>query len=392
MGVPHDTLFIYRFDAPADRIYGPRALQWVVATYGKRPECECAPADTTGMLAVGPWQRVAEWAREMLPEPATKRQRTRLTNLKVTHDPAAITRDEAARLIREAEGGLAPTKGQLADAAALGIDVPPGATRAEVEALVDAAERSASVEAVRREKVEIDDDASWQEIAEAQEQVEERKESRPLAAALRRRGVAVTDDLTLDDLYELDSARRDLDEAIREARSIGFKFESPAGLTYDAMQQLYASLNDLGEQLALMEVDFERLAENGLIPRKPRRTAIKAALPELFERIQAREWQGSESDVLWFCRRALELDAARPSRPRRAPSGEAGEGFWPAALNTPAEHPATRGWPQLLAEASATAAPSQIPTPDQPVAEKPAETRSATGLLTRIKRLFGSTD
>lgn len=312
MGIPHDTLFVYRFDRPVGRIYGPRPLSWVVAAYGGSPECECAPFDATGTQASGPWRSVPGWHAEMLPvppPPVTDRQRVRLANLKVLAIP--VTKEEAAQLIHEAESRLKPTKGQLSKVRTLKIAVTPGSSRGEVEALVDMAERQKAILSLRRQNLEIEGGASWDEIQTAEEEAEERREARPLAAALRRRGVAAMDDMSLEELEELDQARQDLDQAIVEARGMGFRFEPPPGLTLESMQSLYASLGDLEQHFGVSESNLELLVHRGDLPRKPRKAAIKAALPELLARIHAGTWQGSEEDDLWFFRRALELQARR---------------------------------------------------------------------------------
>lgn len=310
MGVPHDMPFVYRFDSDREpHIYGPRPLDWVVSAYGGQSACECAPADTTGRQSVGPWRRVAEWHADMLPPPVAERQRVRLANLRIHATPA--TKEEAAQVIHEAERRLKPTKGQLSKATALKVAVPTGASRGEAAALIDTAERQTAILVLRDEKIEIADNASWDEIQVAEEVAEERREARPLAASLRRAGVAATDDMSLEELEELDQARQDLDQAIVEARGIGFRFEPPPGLTLESMQAFYASLGDLEQHFGVSESNLEWLVHRGDLPRTPRKAAIKAALPELFARIHAGTWQGSEEDDLWFFRRALELQAHR---------------------------------------------------------------------------------
>ena len=145
MAIQHDTLFLYRFDVPVDRIYGPRGLEWIGQRYGARPECECAPADVSGAQAAGPWRPVNAWLTEMLPAPeppAKDRQMKRLANLKVPHDPGTLTHYEARRLIQEAEGGLPPTKSQIQMAEEMKIALPDAPTRANVEALIDSKKRS----------------------------------------------------------------------------------------------------------------------------------------------------------------------------------------------------------------------------------------------------------
>jgi len=57
----------------------------------------------------------------------------------------------------------------------------------------------------------------------------------------------------------------------------------------------------------MSEANLDWLVDRGELPRRPRKAAIKAALPELFARIHAGTWQGSEEDDLWLFRRALEL-------------------------------------------------------------------------------------
>ena len=310
MGISDDTLFVYRFDRPVDRIYGPRALSWVIATYGARPECECAPATADGSAAAGPWRPVGAWQSEMLPKTASERQRKRLAKLGVLHDPGTLGLDDAARLIAEAEACLSPTKHQLAKAVKLGVAVPPAATRAALRSLTDAAERRAAVRGLHAQGVPLAEDASWDEIRAAEDEAQERSEAFPLIAALRRQGVVATDEMSLEELDELDSARRDLDEAMRDARRLGFKFEPSTPLTLVTMQALYASLGELEQHLASSEANLDWLVERGRLPRKPRRAAIKIALPDQFARIHAGTWQGNDEDDLWFFQRALELQEA----------------------------------------------------------------------------------
>lgn len=306
MTVPHDTAFVYRFDVPADRIYGPATLEWIGEAHGSRPECQCAPADASGTQPAGPWRPVQTWLADMLPAPATDRQIKRLTKLQIPHDPNTLTRDEARRLLAEAEGRLHPTKSQLKKAAELKLAVPVSATRAELEDLIDAEEHKAAIASLRRRKIEIADDASWEEIGATEEAAEERKEALKLAAALRKKGVAASDNLTLGELDELDYALRELRSAIREAKKLGLAFEPPSNLTLAQIQQLSSALFQLEELMGRAEANLGWYVDARRLPREPSRGQIQAALPALFERLLSESWGGTEDDEVWFFQRALD--------------------------------------------------------------------------------------
>lgn len=308
MGIPHNTPFVYRFDMRSERIYGPQTLEWVGERYASDSQCECAPADVSGTWAVGPWKPVHIWFADMVPAGATDRQLKRLENLRIPHNREFLTRDNANQLIKTAEAKLPPTKAQITKAGNLRISVPEGATRGDIEALVDAAERKAAITALRRRKIQVPENASWEEIEAGNEAAENRNETMKLVTKLRRSGLTVADGLNLDDLEEIELAWEDLREAIREARKIGFVLNPPAGLTPSEMENLSAALGDLERHFGLSEGSLDYLVENGWLPRKPRKTAIKAALPDLFARILNGSWQGNHEDDLWLFRRALELE------------------------------------------------------------------------------------
>jgi hypothetical protein len=259
---------------------------------------------------------------EMLPIPpaqATERQLKRLKKLNVAVDSPALTEEGAEQLIRDATSTLDPTPKQLARAAELKVSVPEGATRGVVGELIDRAERREAIRAVRRRKVSVADDASWEEIEAAETSADDRAEARKLASALRRRGVAVDEDMSVDELTELDYARRDLEEAMREVRGIGFAFAPPESMTGEDMLALSSALGEMEQAYRMMETSLDHFVDEKWISRRPRKAAIKAALPFLFERIRAGTWRGDTDDDLAYYRHALTLeqeDRDRGSDPR----------------------------------------------------------------------------
>lgn len=305
MAVRQNTPFLYRFDIPVDSVYGPRALDWILECYGARPECECAPASEDGTTPLGPWRPVREWRAEMLPAGVTDLQLKRLANLHVQYDPQSLTRDEAKRLIAKAEGQQQPTKVQLANAAELKLAVPDGSTRAQVVRLLDAEKRRIAIASLGERGRNVADGASWENIRRAESAAETAEQAREIAADLRQRGVAISDDTTLDHALDAQYALRDFESALADARALGLDYEPPTPLPVAKMKHLVEALWTFREAQSIGGTDLEWLVRLRKVPREPRPDQIRAVLPDLFARIVAGRWKGTEDDQAWLCRRAL---------------------------------------------------------------------------------------
>jgi hypothetical protein len=340
MPIPHDTPTLYRFSRAADaKLYGPRPLHWVGRYYIEREDCECAPADLVAKGTDSPWRPVSSWLAEMLPgppAPATERQRARLRKLQVTVDQETLTEEEAATRIREAESALPPTPKQIARAAELSIVVPEGANRVTVRDLIDAEERRQAIRALRR-RVQIDADASWEEIAKAEEAADERSQARTLATALRRRGIVTTEEMSITELEALGYSRSDLDDAIREARGIGLVVTRPELMTGEEMEALSSALSDTVQAYAATEGSLDHFVEERWIQRRPRKAAIKAALPYLLDRVRSGTWNGGIDDDLAFYRHAITLDNTGANT--RPPTLESRMITGGSSTSTPAKQP-----------------------------------------------------
>jgi hypothetical protein len=321
MSFPRDTPTLYRFSKEPDaKLYGPRPLYWVIDCYADRVECECAPADVAGTAPATSWRPVSESHVELQQEPVSERQITRLRNLRIETDTALLTRNQAQDLIRDAESKLTPTPKQLAKATALKVSVPGGATRGDVEDLIENTERVAAITSLRQHAIEIADGASWDDIEAAESKSQERAEAHKLVLALRRRGVFVTEGAALSTLYELESSRRDLDDALREAWNTGLVLAPPEQMTGEELQALSVSLTDFAQQFRMTETGLDHFVEQRWLPRRPRKSSVRAALPYMFERVRAGTWHGSIEDDLSFYRHALALEeeAGRDAKDLRA--------------------------------------------------------------------------
>jgi hypothetical protein len=249
----------------------------------------------------------------MLPvpqEPATKRQLKRLANLEVEH-PVGITADEAKTLIQEAEAQLPPTPSQLKKAAAARLSLPDGATRATVEGLLDDHDRRRAIAALRRKGVSIADDADWEVVWDAdeavQEAAEEAAELRKRLRGLRGKGFALPDNLSSGEADEWESAWDELERIMREVRSeLGVEVTLPADLSLEGARELESQLYAMSEAASTWEAMLEWMEDRGTIPRVPKKRERRSVMPQLWERVRAKTWHGSDEDDLWLAQRALQ--------------------------------------------------------------------------------------
>lgn len=128
--------------------------------------------------------------------------------------------------------------------------------------------------------------------------------------SLQRKGVAATEGQSVEELEALEQAYEDLVEAMGWAREeTGFRFEPPTPLTLDVMERYAGALSRVGEAVGRAETCARDYVEQEYIPRVPRKAAIRAAIPDLLDRLMEGTW-GTGSyveDDLWFLRRALDL-------------------------------------------------------------------------------------
>ena len=280
MQIPHDKQFVYRFDPSSGSVYGPRTLEWVVNCYLTNEKCECAPffeKDGDGPVE---WKPVRIWFGQMLPAPMTARQGERLRRLNVVFDQTLKTKAEAQQAIRQAEAVLPPTNGQLLKVKRLKISIPTNATREIVSGLI-------------------------REHQDAIELALERKEAKQLASSLRRKGIVAKDEMSVGELDDLESAWLDLDEALKGAKKIGLKVDDYPNDCPQKMMEYASALFELVYQFECVQADLDGLLEYGLLPKKPSKPQIKAALPYLFGRILDKTWRGEESDMKSFYEVAL---------------------------------------------------------------------------------------
>lgn len=372
MGIPHDTQFLYRFQSTADKIYGPRPLDFLAAYYAECDDCSCARAD--GDQAAGPWRPVREVVAEMLPiplEPATERQRKRLANLKIA-PPAGITADEARALIREAEAKLPPTPTQLRKASEAKLTVPSGATRGDVDDLLDDHERRKAIRALRRKQVSIADDADWEEIERAEDAAAEAADVRTQLRPLRAKGVAVPDGLSPEDADEWCSAWDELKRISAEVkRELGLAVPIPAGVTLEGVRELERALYATLEAASQWETMLDWLAElSHVIPRVPRKDEQRAVMLDLFERVRAKTWRGDDADDLWLARRALGISASAESQSERGDSSKSLASECPASTTQPDASP-------NLSPRAPSHAPAPLPPSEDRAPQTPDPTRSA---------------
>lgn len=122
--------------------------------------------------------------------------------------------------------------------------------------------------------------------------------------------------MSITELEALGYSRCGLDDAIREARRIGLVMTRPELMTGEEMDALSSALSDTVQAYAATEGSLDHFVEERWIPRRPRKAAIKAALPHLLDRVRSGKWTVSIDDDLPFYRRALTLDSAEaPTRP-----------------------------------------------------------------------------
>jgi hypothetical protein len=280
MQIPHDKQFVYRFKTPSDSVYGPRTIEWIAQCYLSNEDCECAPYSEHGRYGTTDWRHVRDWFRQMLPAPITSKQAERLKRLNVTFDSSLMTKVEAQQAIDRTEGALPPMKGQLAKIKRLKISIPSNATRQMVSDLIEAHSR----------RIYADD---------------ELKEAKRLAASLRRKGIAAKDSQSLSELEDLDYAQRDLSEAMKGAKRIGLALESYPNDCSKRINDFSCALFELQSQFDSAQATLDWLLHIGLLPKRPSRSQIKAALPYMFGRILEKSWRGDESDIKIFYEMAL---------------------------------------------------------------------------------------
>ena len=322
MGIPASTPYLYRFASTPGKVYGPRPFVYVVSRYASQHDCTCAPAGLDN-TPTGPWQPVAEVAPQLIPEPpeaATERQRKRLTKLGISHS-AELSADAARQLIQAAEQHLLPTAGQRRKLAAAKIALPAGATRAVVEGLLDEHERSVSIRALRRAGAVLPDDATWDEISEVEQALDDADEAKRMLAPLRRKGLTIPDAVTLDDAYEWESAWNDAQDGLAEARrEIGLRAAIPPVTTPGELEAFGSALYDTVQAAGLWETTLDWLRERrDGIPRMPTKAQRRAVMPILFERVRSGTWQGSDADDRWLTDQALAVVPTRraeTSRPK----------------------------------------------------------------------------
>ncbi len=257
---------MYRFIG-TERTYGPRALDWVVRTYGGREDASAAPEHEANMASA--WRTVADWALELPSAAASAEQLARLAKLGVETGPPS-TFAAAAEAIEEAEGQARAKRGQrkpttlkLKRLADLGLSAPANATRAEVDQLLRAHE--------------------LQEIAKR----------------LAARGLRLPNEgLTEDNRYDLADAVDSLDFGLQQAAERGFRYQPEFPLSADQMKKLAELLDEFWSASGDLDWEWQHLVEEGTLALRPTAAERIAVLPVLFDLVRNGRWSADPSEYL----------------------------------------------------------------------------------------------
>ena len=268
-----DQPTVYRF-AGNDRTYGPRALDWVVQTYGENPTVSAAAERSADSPAS--WRPVAEWAAGLPAAPASSVQRARLQKLgnpsigALTFGEAADAIEAAESAARGARGRRQPTALKLRRLAELGITAPPNASRADVDDLIR--DHGIAQRAMR------------------------------LADAGMR---LPADGVSEDNIHALEEAVEALRLGLEHAAERGLVFEPAFPLTADAMMELADTLEEFWSIAGDLEDSWSLLADSGDLPRVPTAAERCSVLPALLEELSAARWSDVEASYLSLGLKAL---------------------------------------------------------------------------------------
>jgi hypothetical protein len=264
---------VYRFIG-GDRTYGPRALDWVVKTYGSNGDVSAAPEQSASVQSS--WKPISDWAAALPSAPSSQTQRARLEQLGAGVS-AALSYAEAARAVDEAEaakrterGRRSPTSLKLRRLAALGISAPQNASRVEVDRLL------------RQHELAL-------------------KASELVVAGLSLPPEGVTD----DNLYALEDAVEALRFALAQATERGLAFEPPYPLSAEAMSELAELIERVWSIAGDLPGIWSDLVDSGDLPRIPTDVQRRAVLGEILTAMSSGQWTDSDGSYIAIGLKAL---------------------------------------------------------------------------------------